>query len=126
MLFLYLRVKSISMKRFHSLKKNREFQEVYRSGRSYANKYLVMYVLNTEEPGVKIGISASKKFGNSVDRHRFARLVRESFRLNEDMLEDGKNIVVVARAAAKDKKFDKIESAFLHLCGLHNILKESK
>ena len=65
-----------------------------------------MYVLNTEEPGVKIGISASKKFGNSVDRHRFARLVRESFRLNEDMLEDGKNIVVVARAAAKDKKFD--------------------
>lgn len=85
-----------------------------------------MYVLNKEEPGVKIGISASKKFGNSVDRHRFARLVRESFRLNEDMLEDGKNIVVVARAAAKDKKFDKIESAFLHLCGLHNILKESK
>ena len=126
MLFLYLRVKRISMKRFHSLKKNKELQEVYRSGRSYANKYLVMYVLNTEEPGVKIGISASKKFGNSVDRHRFARLVRESFRLNEDMLEDGKNIVVVARAAAKDKKFDKIESAFLHLCGLHNILKESK
>lgn len=126
MLFLYLRVKRISMKRFHFLKKNKEFQEVYRSGKSYANKYLVMYVLNTEEPGVKIGISASKKFGNSVDRHRFARLVRESFRLNEDMLEDGKNIVVVARAAAKDKKFDKIESAFLHLCGLHNILKESK
>jgi len=52
--------------------------------------------------------------------------VRESFRLNEDMLEDGKDIVVVARAAARDKKFDKIESAFLHLCGLHNILKESK
>lgn len=114
------------MKRFHSLKKNRDFQAVYKTGRSYANKYLVMYVLDTDRPGVRIGISASKKFGNSVDRHRFARLVRESFRLNEDMLEDGKDIVVVARASAKDKQFDKIESAFLHLCGLHNILKESK
>ena len=113
-----------NMKRFRSLKKNSEFQAVYRSGKSYANKYLVMYVLDTDKPGNRIGISASKKFGNSVERHRFARLVRESFRLNEDILEDNKDIVVVARAAAKDKGFDKIESAFLHLCGLHNILKE--
>ena len=59
-------------------------------------------------------------------KDRFARLVRESFRLNKDILEEGKDIIVVARAAAKDKNFDKIESAFLHLCGLHNILKESK
>lgn len=77
--------------------------------------------------GARIGISVSKKVGNSVVRHRFARLVRESFRLNEDMLEDGKDIVVVARAAARDKKFDKIESAFLQLMqDFINILKESK
>ena len=114
------------MKRFHSLKKNSEFQTVYRTGKSYANKYLVMYVLDTGRKETRIGISASKKIGNSVVRHRFARLIRESFRLNEDMIKDGKDIIVVARAAAKDKKFDKIESAFLHLCGLHNILKESK
>jgi len=114
------------MKRFPSLKKNNDFQTVYRTGKSYANKYLVMYVVDTDRTETRIGISASKKIGNSVVRHRFVRLVRESFRLNRDMIESGKDIVVVARAAAKDKKFDKIESAFLHLCGLHNILKESK
>lgn len=114
------------MKRFHSLKKNYDFQAVYRMGKSFANKYLVMYVLDTDKQGNRIGISASKKFGNSVERHRLVRLVRESFRLNENMLIDGKDIVVVARIAAKNKNFDKIESAFLHLCGLHNILKESK
>ena len=114
------------MKRFNSLKKNQDFQTVYRGGKSYANKYLVMYVMDSGWEDTRIGISASKKVGNSVVRHRFARLVRESFRLNKDILEDGKDIIVVARVAAKDKNFDKIESAFLHLCGLHNILKESK
>ena len=124
--FSFTKVWEKFMKRFHSLKKNSEFQAVYRTGKSYANKYLVMYVLDTDKQGCRIGISASKKFGNSVERHRFARLIRESFRLNEDILKDGKDIVVVARVAAKDKGFDKIESAFMHLCGLHNILKESK
>ena len=114
------------MKRFNSLKKNQDFQTVYRGGKSYAHKYLVMYVMDSGREDTRIGISASKKVGNSVVRHRFARLVRESFRLNKDILEEGKDIIVVARAAAKDKNFDKIESAFLHLCGLHNILKESK
>ena len=114
------------MKRFNSLKKNQDFQTVYRGGKSYANNYLVMYVMDSGREDTRIGISASKKVGNSVVRHRFARLVRESFRLNKDILEDGKDIIVVARVAAKDKNFDKIESAFLHLCGLHNILKESK
>ena len=71
------------MKRFNSLKKNQDFQTVYRGGKSYANKYLVMYVMDSGREDTRIGISASKKVGNSVVRHRFARLVRESFRLNK-------------------------------------------
>ncbi len=83
-----------------------------------------MYVFEREEnSGTRIGISVSKKVGNSVVRHRVVRLVRESFRLNKDKLAENKDIVVVARGAAKGKKFQEIESAFLHLCGLHNILK---
>ena len=114
------------MKYSESLKKHKDFQHVYKKGSSYANKYLVMYVLETDGDDIRIGISVSKRVGNSVVRHRFTRLVRESFRLNRDKLKSGRDIVVVARAAAKDKSFDRIERAFLHLCGLHNILKESK
>ncbi len=114
------------MKRFNSLKKNEDFRKVYRTGKSYANKYLVMYAADNGRDDTRIGISASRKYGNSVERHRFARLIRESFRLNEDRLVQGKDIVVVARAAAKEKKFDEIEKAFLHLCGLQDILLESK
>ena len=114
------------MKHFNSIKKNSDFQKVYRNGKSYANKLLIMYVKeNGGEPN-RIGISVSKKVGNSVVRHHITRLIREIFRLNENMLETGLDIVVVARPAAKESDFKKIESAYLHLCGLHNIKKESK
>ncbi len=56
------------MKRFHSIKKNGDFQLVYGMGKSYANKFLVMYVRNTGLPCSRIGISVSKKVGNSVDQ----------------------------------------------------------
>ena len=114
------------MKRFPSIKKNSEFQKVYRNGKSYANKLLIMYISRSERPDTRIGISVSKKVGNSVVRHHLARLVRESFRLNRDTLEEGLDIIVVARAAAKDSDYKTIERAFMHLCGLHNIIRESK
>ena len=114
------------MKRFPSLKKNSDFQTVYRTGKSLANRQLVMYVKPTDQAETRIGISVSKKVGNSVVRHHLTRLIRESFRLHKDMLQTGLDIVVVARAAAKESEYKTIERAFLHLCGLHNILKESK
>ena len=75
------------MKHFNSIKKNRDFQEVYQNGRSLANKLLVMYIKKTDRPETRIGISVSRKVGNSVVRHRITRLIRESFRLHEDMVE---------------------------------------
>ena len=65
-----------------SLKKYGDFQRVYKRGRSYANKYLIMYVLKQDVQENRIGISVSKKVGNSVVRHRITRLIRESYRLN--------------------------------------------
>lgn len=111
------------MKRFNSIKKNSDFQRVYRTGRSFANKFLVMYVMKTVREDTRIGISVSKKVGNSVVRHHVTRLLRESYRLNKDRVKTGLDIVVVARAAAKEADFKKIESAYMHLCGLHNILE---
>ena len=49
------------MKRFPSIKKNSEFQQVYRNGKSYANKLLIMYISRSERPDTRIGISVSKK-----------------------------------------------------------------
>ena len=109
-----------------SLKKNDLFQCVYKQGKSYANKYLVMYVLKNNLGYNRIGISVSKKVGNSVVRHRLTRLIRESYRLQEKMFNSGLDIVVIARnSVGKVKKCAEIQSALLHLGKLHGILIEN-
>ena len=110
------------MKFSESLKKNRDFQNVYKNGKSYANKYLVMYVLENNLNKNRIGISVSKKVGNSVIRHHITRLIRESYRLQEDVFNSSLDIVVIARSTAREVGYKEIESALLHLGGLHNIL----
>lgn len=109
-----------------SLKKNREFQLVYRQGTSYANRYLVMYVKENHLEKNRIGISVSKKVGNSVVRHRLTRLIRESYRLNEQKFRSGLDIVVVARVNAKGRSCQEIEKALLHLGRLQKILNKKK
>ena len=104
--------------------KNKDFQIIYKKGRSYANKYLVMYVLKNKEEENRLGISVSKKVGNSVIRHRITRLIRESYRLQSKKFETGYDIVVIARTGAKEKNYSEIESALLHLGKLHNIIDE--
>lgn len=111
------------MKFSESLKKTRDFQRVYRSGKSYANRYLVMYVLPNQTEENRLGISVSKKVGNSVIRHHLTRLIRESYRLHEDMFQNGLDIVVVARSRARDISYHETESALLHLGSLHRIIK---
>lgn len=110
------------MKFSESLKKNADFQNVYKNGTSYANRLLVMYVLENQTEKNRIGISVSKKVGNSVIRHHLARLIRESYRLHEDMFNSGLDIVVVARVNAKKSTYSDIESALLHLGHLHHII----
>ncbi len=111
------------MKFSESLKKNTDFKKVYNNGISYANRFLVMYVLENNSDNNRIGISVSKKVGNSVIRHHITRLVRESYRLHEEMFNSGLDIVVIARVSAKNASYQEIESALMHLGGLHNIVK---
>lgn len=112
------------MKYSESLKSYFDFQNVYQKGSSRANRILVMYVWENGTDRNRLGISVSKKVGNSVVRHRLTRLVRESYRLHEEMFNSGLDIVVVARKGASQVSYHEVESALLHLGKLHHIVKE--
>ena len=113
------------MRNINSIKKNCDFQTVYRTGKSYANKYLVMYVKKNDDGNSRLGISVSKKVGNSIVRHHLARLIRENYRLNEELYKEGYDIVVIARVAAKGADYHVIGKSLSQLSKKLDLLKDS-
>lgn len=113
------------MKFSESLRKTKDFQRVYREGTSKANRYLVMLLRRNNSEKNHLGISVSKKVGNSVVRHRLTRLIREAYRLKEDRFPRGLDVVIIARTGAKDCTYFEIERAICHLGGLHHLFPRS-
>ncbi len=104
-----------------SLKKNIQFRYVYNKGKSIANKFLVMYILKNGKDFNRLGISVSKKVGNSVIRSRVTRLIRESYRLKEDDIKRGFDIIVIARINANTADYNDISKSLYHLLKKHNL-----
>ncbi len=110
------------MKNTKSLRKNNDFRRVYNRGKSIANRQLVMYMLPNRKQFNRLGISVSKKVGNSVVRSRVTRLIRESYRLNEENISTGYDIVVIARNTMKGLDYWTTEKSLLHLLKKQNLV----
>ena len=92
------------MKKTSSIKKNYEFYRVYKKGIFKAGRYLVIYLLKNRTGRNRIGISVGKKVGNSVQRSRMTRLVKENFRLLEEGVKTGYDIVITVRSLPRAAK----------------------
>lgn len=103
------------MKHTESLKKNYQFRYVYNRGKSMANRHLVLYLVKNGTQANRLGISVSKKVGKSVVRSRVTRLIRESYRLMEDELKQGYDLVVIARVNAANAGYHEISGSLRHL-----------
>ena len=96
-----------------TLKTNSDFRRAYARGRSYTNPALVMYVRKNRAGSCRIGITASKKIGNAVQRNRARRVIREAFRQIKLPLKSGFDIVFVARTKTVFKKSTEIYDIML-------------
>jgi len=108
----------------YKLRKNAEFRIVYKRGKSFSNKFLVLYVKNNGTHINRIGISVSKKVGKSVIRSRVKRLIKESYRLNSDNLKQGHDLVVIARTMCRVENYKTIEHSLINLFKKAGLIKE--
>ena len=107
------------------LRSNAQFSEVYRTHKSFADDFLVMYVRKNGESFNRVGGSVSKKIGNSVVRHRVKRLVKEAFGNSEDMFNSGLDIVFVARKNAAFMTYSDAQRSLMGLAASHHILQKA-
>ena len=105
------------------LRRRNDFQRIHRLGKSYANRYLVVYVFTASGLEDRVGFAAGKKLGNAVTRNRVKRLMRECYRLNQFKIKEGYTLLLVGRKAATTEKYDVIEKAFLNLGRKAKVLK---
>lgn len=103
----------LTLPRKRIIKRRSDFQRVYRVGRSYANRYFVLYVFPAANIRGRVGFAAGKKLGCAVVRNRVKRLLRESYRLHQELLRDDVALLLVGRKAMVEAKCQAVEKAFL-------------
>jgi ribonuclease P protein component len=93
------------LKRRHRLSRSRDFDAVYRHGRSTATRYLVLYAFPREygdSLGPRLGLAVSRQLGGAVERNRIKRRLRAAFEQIEGDLPPGNDYVLIARPGLGD------------------------
>ena len=90
------------------LRDPRDFKAVYNKGKSKADRYVVVFYRPNGRNYNRICFLASKKVGNAVNRNRARRLMKESFRLMEDV-KTGFDIIFIARNTIPGRKMDEVK-----------------
>ncbi|MBX8358971.1 ribonuclease P protein component, partial [Staphylococcus aureus] len=103
------------LEKAYRIKKNADFQRIYKKGHSVANRQFVVYTCNNKEiDHFRLGISVSKKLGNAVLRNKIKRAIRENFKVHKSHIL-AKDIIVIARQPAKDMTTLQIQNSLEHV-----------
>ena len=110
------------MKQTTSLKKNYEFRRLYSRGKNAASQYAVVYCRWNHKHANRLGLTVSTKVGGAVERNRVRRRLKEIYRLHEEMLKPGYDIVIVARVRSRYAGYKELEASVLGLFKRVNLL----
>lgn len=112
------------LSKINRLKKNKEFNYIYKKGEVIHTSSLIIHFTRAYKPYAQIGISVSKHVGNSVIRSRAKRIISEACRLNVEKFKI-KNYVITAKETIVSKKMQDIESEILNALKKHDLLRKN-
>lgn len=114
------------MKKTYRIKKNAEFQEIFKKGKSVANRQFVVYSFKrVDQENFKFGLSVSKKVGNSVTRNQIKRYLRQTLLELSDQIHKDVEFIIIARKPAATMNFADIKSSMIHVLRLAKILEKN-
>ncbi len=87
----------IIMKNTISLNRNEQFINVYRTGKRTYHKFFTLYYLPNGKDYNRLGFKVGKKLAKATRRNRVRRLLRESYRLSEEKILTGYDIILAAK-----------------------------
>ncbi len=105
-----------------TLKKNYQFRNILKKGKYYKGNYIDIYIKNNNKKINYIGIAVGVKLAKAVKRNRVKRLIRENYRLLENKINVGYNIVFICK---KNQNIEKIEYKNIKQ-DMENIFKKAK
>ncbi len=115
------------MNKRNRIKKDKEFQAVFKKGRSFANRQFVVYILQKEgQEELRLGLSVSKKIGNAVVRNRIKRYIRQVFLELKEELRQDLDYVVIARKPVAEMDFHQSKSSMKHVLKKTGALKKDE
>lgn len=115
------------LKKAYRIKKNEEFQEIFKNGKSFANRQLVIYYkYRSNQEHFRVGLSVGKKIGNAVTRNRIKRYLRECFIHLEDEILPNIDMIIIARQPASQMDYRAFKSSLLHLLSRQRLLKNKR
>ena len=94
------------MKKTRMIKRRHEFKTLFSRGKIIYNKNLTLYYLANKLDVNQFGIAVSKKSGNAVERNRVKRLIRENYKILEQKLSTGYNILFSVNKKCKIEKIN--------------------
>src|SRR5438105_13549930 len=115
----------LRFRRATRIKEGRDFSRIRQDGQRLVSGCLIAnWRLLDSGKNPRLGVITSSRIGNAVARSRARRLLRETFRLHQNDLRTGVDLVLIARNAITAKGFSGAEKDFLTLLRQAGLSKE--
>ena len=106
------------------VKKEKDFNAIFKEGESVANRRFVIYRLANSQEHFRVGLSVSKKLGNAVMRNQIKRRIRHILIDHRNELVDNIDFIVIARKGVENLEYAELEKNLLHVLRLAKIYQE--
>jgi ribonuclease P protein component len=114
------------MKKSYRIKKNEDFQKIFRMKKSVANRQFVIYIMDKPEQNkFRVGLSVSKKLGNAVARNRIKRYIREAIKEMKNDIIGNRDFIVIARHPVSEMNFHEVKKSLLHVMKIAKLVKKT-